>query len=351
MDMAGRFPYEEIKREIIIREDAEPEKSYGCEPGKRSIRQLMDIGIVYIDKPSGPTSHQISAYVKDILNVPKAGHSGTLDPKVTGVLPVTLCGATKGVQLLLKAGKEYVALMHVHEEVTEARLREVFDEFLGKIEQLPPIKSSVKRQLRTRSVYYYDILQIEGQDVLFRVGCEAGTYIRKLIHDMGQSLGSGAHMVDLRRTRVGPIDEKNLVTLQDLRDALHYYKSEGNEKYLRYCIRPLEEAIAHIPKVWAHDTAVDSICHGAQLNNPGICKLESGIEKGDIVAVMTLKGEIVCYGYALSDSKGMMAEKGAAVKTEKVFMEPGTYPKIEYQKRAETPEDDSSSKKGDASDI
>ena len=331
-DKVGKFPYEEIKREIIVREDAEPEKMYGCEPDKRSIAQLMEIGIIYIDKPSGPTSHQISAYVKDILNVPKAGHSGTLDPKVTGVLPVTVNGATKGVQLLLKAGKEYVALMHVHQQVDEARLRAVFDEFLGKIEQLPPIKSSVKRQLRTRSVYYYNILAIDGQDVLFRVGCEAGTYIRKLIHDMGQSLGSGAHMVDLRRTRVGPIDEKNLVTLQDLRDALHYYKTEKNEKYLRHCIRPLEEAITHIPKIWAHDTAVDSICHGAQLNNPGICRLESGIENGDIVAVMTLKGEIVCYGYALADSAGMMAEKGAAVKTEKVFMEPGTYPKIEHRK-------------------
>jgi H/ACA ribonucleoprotein complex subunit 4 len=244
------------------------------------------------------------------------------------VLPVTVGHATKGVELLLKAGKEYVAIMHLHKEVPEPELRKAFDEFVGKIEQLPPIRSSVKRQLRTRSIYYYNILEITGNDVMFRVGCEAGTYIRKLIHDIGQRLGCGAHMVDLRRTRVGPITEKGLVSLQDLRDALHYLKAEQNEKYIRHCLRPLEEAVIHIPKIWIHDTAVDSICHGAQLNVPGISNLESGINKDDIVAVYTLKGEIVCYGHALCDSQAMLKEKGAAVRTEKVFMEPGVYPKV-----------------------
>jgi H/ACA ribonucleoprotein complex subunit 4 len=150
-----------------------------------------------VDKPSGPTSHQISAYVKDILAIDKAGHSGTLDPKVTGVLPVTTGRATKGVQLLIKAGKEYVALMHIHKDIDEAEVRKACEEFIGKIQQLPPIRSSVKRQLRTRSIYYFEIIEIEGRDVLFRVGCEAGTYIRKLIHDLGQRLGCGAHMVTL----------------------------------------------------------------------------------------------------------------------------------------------------------
>ena len=326
--MEELFPFERIKREILFRVEAETDPKYGCIPGKRSVAELIDNGIVFVDKSSGPTSHQISGYVKDILGIDKAGHSGTLDPNVTGVLPVTTGRATKGVQLLIKAGKEYIALMHVHKDVEEAKLRGAFEEFLGKIEQLPPIRSSVKRQLRTRSIYYSNILEIDGREVLFRVGCEAGTYIRKLIHDIGQRLGTGAHMVDLRRTRVGPITEKNLVTLQDLRDALHYYKAEKNEKFIRYCVRPLEEAIAHIPKIWIQDTAVDSICHGAQLNNPGISKLESGIEKEDIVAVMTLKGEIVCYGLAVADSNSMLAEKGMAVKTEKVFMLPGAYPKV-----------------------
>jgi H/ACA ribonucleoprotein complex subunit 4 len=333
--MEEKFPYQLIKREVLMREDAPTDPKSGCEPAKRSIAQLLNTGIVYIDKPSGPTSHQISGYVKEILDVPKAGHSGTLDPKVTGVLPVTVGGATKGVQLLIKAGKEYVAIMHLHKEIEEVELRKAFEEFLGKIEQLPPIRSSVKRQLRTRSVYYYNILEISGNDVMFKVGCEAGTYIRKLIHDIGKRLGCGAHMVDLRRTRVGPIGEEHLVTLQDLKDAVHYYKTEQNDKYLRYCIKPLEVAIDHIPKIWAHDTAVDSVCHGAQLNIPGICKLESGIEKDDIVAVLTLKGERVCYGFAMADTKTMMGERGSAVKTEKVFMEPGTYPKIPVPQKAE----------------
>ncbi len=167
---------------------------------------------------------------------------------------------------------------------------------------------------------------MQDQDALFRVGCQAGTYIRKLVHDLGQQLKIGAHMSELRRTRVGPFNELTLVTLHDLTDAFHYYK-EGNDKFLRQCIQPVENAIVHIPKVWIMDSAVDTLCHGASLKNPGIVKLESGIKTNDIVAVLTLKDELVCYGTAVEDSEQMKDEKGLAVKSNKVFMQPGTYPK------------------------
>jgi H/ACA ribonucleoprotein complex subunit 4 len=327
--MPELFPFERFTRETIVRMEADTNPEYGKSPDERTVEELLNSGIVIIDKPAGPTSHQVSAYVKDILGIPKAGHSGTLDPNVTGCLPVTVGGATKGVQLLLKAGKEYIALMHIHKDIDESNIRGVIEEFLGKIEQMPPVRSSVRRRLRTRSVYYFQIIEIEGREVLFKVGCEAGTYIRKLIHDMGMRLGTGAHMVDLRRTRVGPLGEDRLVTLQDLTDAMHYYRTAKNERFIRHCIKPLETALAHIPKIWIQDSAVDSICHGAQLNNPGIVKLESGIVKDDLVAVFTLKGEIVSYGFALADTAGMVKDKGQAVKTEKVFMAPGTYPKME----------------------
>ncbi len=322
------LPFEKIKRKILVRRKSVTSSKFGCEPDKRSVKELINYGIVNIDKPPGPTSHQVSAYLQKILNISKAGHSGTLDPGVTGVLPIATGRATRIVQTLLKAGKEYVGLMHVHKEIPEHEIYQVCNEFVGKIMQMPPIKSSVKRRLRERQVYYFDIMEIEGKDVLFKVGCQAGTYIRKLIHDIGQKLGCGAHMAELRRTKVGPFNENTLVTLQDLTDAFYYYE-QGNEKYLHYCMQPIENAVKHLPKIYVLDSSVDSLCHGANLNVPGISELESGIEKEDIVAVMTLKGELICYGNAKLDSEEMLGERGLAVKTEKVFMLPGTYPMIE----------------------
>ncbi len=314
--------------EVLIRREEETSKKFGKFPDKRTIEEHIKLGIINVDKPAGPTSHQVSAYVKDILGINKAGHSGTLDPNVTGVLAVGLEKSTKIIQYLLKAGKEYVCLMHLHKPVEEYKIYQVFEEFTGRIKQMPPIKSSVKRQWRYRNVYYIDVLQIKDQDVLFTVGCEAGTYIRKLVHDIGQKLKVGAHMAELRRTKAGPFSEEKSVTLQDLTDAFYYYKKYGKEKFLRKVIEPVEAGVLHLKKIWVLDTTVDSLCHGAQLAIPGISKLDSDIEKGDSVAVLTLKDELICIGDSVSSSNIMLGNKGLAVKTDKVVMEPGVYPRI-----------------------
>ena len=237
--------------------------------------------------------------------------------------------ATRIAEVLLTAGKEYVCLMQLHKDVEEAKLRKVCEVFTGKIKQLPPVKSAVVRKIRERKVYYIEIIEIVGKYVLFRVGCQAGTYIRKLVSDIGSKIG-GAHMVELRRTKAGPFKEENSFTLHDVMDSYHYYKNEGNEKYIRNVIQPIEAAVAHLPKVWTADSAVDSVCHGTSLKLPGISKFESGIKKGDVVAVMTLKNELVCYGTAVIDSGKMESSTmGVAVKPDAVFMETGTYPKNE----------------------
>lgn len=175
-----KLPYEDLQREIHIIKEAHSNPKYGCKPEERPIKRLIDYGIINVNKHSGPTSHQIADYVKKILNLAKVGHSGTLDPSVTGVLPIALGSATRIVQTLLPAGKEYVALMYLHKNIPEDRIRTTINAFIGEIQQLPPKRSAIKRQLRTRKVYYFDILEIKDQDVLFRVGCQAGTYIRKL---------------------------------------------------------------------------------------------------------------------------------------------------------------------------
>jgi len=329
--MKTLLPFERFEREVIVKKEAETNDSYGTYPEKRSVSELINFGIINLDKPSGPSSHQVSAYVKPILGLKKAGHSGTLDPKVTGVLPVALGRATRIVEVLLTAGKEYVCLMQLHKDVEEANLRKVCESFTGKIKQLPPVKSAVVRKIRERQIYYLEIIEISGKYVLFRVGCQAGTYIRKLVSDIGTKIG-GAHMVELRRTKAGPFKEENSFTLHDVIDSYHYYKNGGNEKYVRKVIRPIEAAVAHLPKVWIVDSAVDSLCHGTSLKMPGISKFESGIKKEDIVAVMTLKNELVCYGVAAADSgKIERSTTGVAIKPDAVFMETGTYPKKEAQ--------------------
>lgn len=316
----NQLPFETIKREILIKRESS--SSYGKKPEERSSKGLIDYGIVNIDKPRGPTSHQVSDYVKKILDIKKAGHSGTLDPHVTGVLPIALSKATRIVQALLPAGKEYIALMYLHKPIEEKRIEETLKEFTGKIKQKPPVKSSVRRINRTREIYYIDILEVDQQNVLFKIGCQAGTYIRKYIHDFGQKLGCGAHMVELRRTKVASFNESTLFTLQDLTDAFYYYKSEKNDKFLRRVIQPMENAVNHLPKVWVLDTTINSLSHGRELAIPGISRIESGIKKEDIVAIMTLKNELIALGAAKMTSEEIMKNnKGIAIRTEKVFIQ------------------------------
>jgi H/ACA ribonucleoprotein complex subunit 4 len=323
----NKLPFEKVKREVLIKKQAETNPEIGQNPNKREVEELINYGIINLDKPKGPTSHQASEYLQKILKIKKAGHSGTLDPGVTGVLPIATGRATRIVQALLKAGKEYIAIMHLHKEVEESLLKKTLKEFTGKIKQKPPLKSAVKRVERYREIYYLEILEIKNKDVLFRVGCEAGTYIRKLIHDIGKKLEVGAHMAELRRTKAGPFNENmNLITLQDLADAYYFYKDENNEKFIRYCIQPIETAVQHLPKIWVLDTTVDPLCHGSDLKIPGISKLDSGIEPDQVIAVLTLKNELIATGIAKLTSKKMIEnEKGVAVLTHKVFMKPDLY--------------------------
>lgn len=241
---------------------------------------------------------------------------------MTGVQPVALGSATRIAQFLLTAPKEYICLMYLHKDLEEDKILEGMKKFIGKIKQLPPIKSAVKRVERTREVYELEVIEIDGRNVLFRVKCQAGTYIRKICHDIGKALGTGAHMGELRRSQAGPFtEEDNLVTLNDLADAYHYYK-QGNEKYIRYCLQPIENAVKHLPKVWIFDTTIESVTHGRDVSVPGISKLEN-FRKGEYIAVMTLKGELVAIGESLMSGVEINTkDKGVAVKISKVFMKP-----------------------------
>lgn len=316
-------------RSVLVKRSGKTDPAHGMPPEKRSLEMHLRLGAINLDKTSGPTSHEVAAWVKRILELEKAGHSGTLDPKVTGILPVLLGNATRVMDVLLLAGKEYICLMHVHKPQPKRRILEVCQEFVGPIYQTPPLKSAVVRQLRIRTIYYLEVLEMEEQQVLMRVGCEAGTYIRKLCFDIGLALGTGASMEELRRTKAGPFREDGtLTTLHQLKDAYEIWRETGDESGLRRVILPVEVALKHLPRLTIADNAVDAICHGAPLAAPGLLSLETDINKGDDVALFTLKGEAVGVARAQMTSQEMLASKtGIVAATERVIMEPGTYPK------------------------
>ncbi len=322
-----KLPSDEPEQ-LLVKSQEIPNPAYGCEPSKRNIETLLQYGVINLDKVRGPTSHEVASWVRKILGIQNVGHGGTLDPKVTGVLPCALGKATKVLSALLNAGKEYICVMYLHSPESRKKIESVFRIFTGKLNQRPPIKSSVSRRLRVREVYYIRLLEINNHHILFRVGCEAGTYIRKLCYDIGEALCSGAHMLELRRTRVGNFKEvDNLTTLQDLKDAYIIYQEEGEEKYLRKMIFPMEKMVEHLPKIFIRDTAVDAICHGAALAAAGIMFIDARIKTGKLVSLMTLKKELIGFGIANKDAMQIYkAKSGIMVKTSKIFMERGIYP-------------------------
>ena len=323
----NKLPVDEVFEEYIKVEGVMTNPMYGKDPNQRDIQELIHSGVINLDKPANPTSHEVAAWVRNLLRVSKTGHGGTLDPQVTGCLPITLGKSTKAVQVLLPAGKEYIAIGVLHGDVDPEKLKSVAEQFVGKIYQMPPVRSAVKRKLRTRTIYYIEMLEIFERHYLFRVGCQAGTYIRKLCYDIGMACGVGGHMKELRRTRSGPFNEDTAVTLHDLNDAIHYYYEEKNPDYLRKIIQPIENAMRHIPYLVVRDSAVDAICHGASLTAPGIVKVSSRISNGRLVIIKSLKGEAIALGTALTNTKDILTmSHGIIVKTERVLMETGTYP-------------------------
>lgn len=272
-------------------------------------------GVLLVDKPRGPSSHQVAAWVGEMLKS-SVGHSGTLDPMVSGVLVVMLGKAVRLAPLLLLHEKEYVACFRLHADVPRDRVEEEVKQFTGRIYQRPPRRSAVKRALRIRVIRRIELLDMQDRLVLIRVQCEAGTYIRSLCVHIGRVLGCGSQMIELRRTRSGGFSVEDAHTLHEIRDAVE----TGDEAAIRSILLPPEEAIMDIPKIVVRHSAADAVAHGAILASVGVLRCDTFV-RGQSVAIVTEEGMLVALAESLRDSaKFVCGEPGFVARSTRVFV-------------------------------
>ncbi|KAK4360856.1 hypothetical protein RND71_019808 [Anisodus tanguticus] len=304
----------------------------GFSPLKRPLAEYIRYGILNLDKPANPSSHEVVAWIKRILRVEKTGHSGTLDPKVTGNLIVCIDRATRLVKSQQGAGKEYVCVARLHSDVLDvAKVARALEALTGAVFQRPPLISAVKRQLRIRTIYESKLLEYDADRhlVVFWISCEAGTYVRTLCVHLGLLLGVGGHMQELRRVRSGILGENNnMVTMHDVMDAQWMYDNYRDETYLRRVIMPLEVVLTSYKRLVVKDSAVNAICYGAKLMIPGLLRFENDVEVGEEVVLMTTKGEAIALGIAEMTTAVMATcDHGVVAKIKRVVMDRDTYPR------------------------
>lgn len=304
----------------------------GYSPLKRPLAEYIRYGVLNLDKPANPSSHEVVAWIKRILRVEKTGHSGTLDPKVTGNLIVCIDRATRLVKSQQGAGKEYVCVARLHSAVPDVtKVARALETLTGAVFQRPPLISAVKRQLRIRTIYESKMLEydVDKHLVVFWISCEAGTYVRTLCVHLGLILGVGGHMQELRRVRSGIMGEKdNMVTMHDVMDAQWMYDNYRDETYLRRVIMPLEVLLTSYKRLVVKDSAVNAICYGAKLMIPGLLRFENDIEVGEEVVLMTTKGEAIALGIAEMTTAVMATcDHGTVAKIKRVVMDRDTYPR------------------------
>jgi len=301
-------------------------------PEERTPTERLRFGVVNLDKPPGPSAHQVSGWLRDAVGdaleqadekpIDRAAHAGTLDPKVTGCLPVMLGHATRLAPAFLEGRKEYVTVLECHAPVP-TDIESVLETFEGKIYQKPPRKSAVSRRLRVREVYDLTLLEHTDRQALIRIECESGTYIRKLCHDVGLALGTGAHMGDLRRTVTTPFDDSTLHTAHDLLDALAFWLEDDDTTALESVVEPAERMLEHLPSVTIAPSAAESVATGAPVYAPGVLEVDAAATAGNehdnppLVACYTPDGAAVCLGRVVGDPD---ADSGVVVDLERVLV-------------------------------
>ncbi len=312
---------------IILDESATTSDIHGCPPSERTIEQLIEAGIVVIDKPSGPNSHQVSAWARDLLNVEKLGHGGTLDPFATGVLVLLSGKSMRLTKKLLNHNKTYVCVLQADSAFDSNNLERALIQLSGEVYNVPPEVSAVKVQVRSRKIQS-KLLEVDNNVAVIQVDCEAGTYIRTLARDLGLLLGFRIQLKELRRTHSGRFAENCTVTMQELADAIWLWKEKGEEAAMRRIILPIESLVNELPSIVIKDGAASALAHGASLLRPGVVSISEELSRGDTVRIITLKEELVAIGSLTTRTEMIIDMKeGVIAKPSLVFLSADAYPR------------------------
>lgn len=317
--------------EMLCRNEKYTPIPAGCSPSRRKIDEYLKYGFLNVDKPSRPSSHEITAWTKKFLKADNAGHAGTLDPGVTGTLIICLNNSTRLVKSQAEDGKEYICVIKMHGNCTLHGFEQTCKKFIGRVFQKPPEVAGVKKKLRIRRIYQLEIIDFDKKNntAILKVKCEAGTYIRTLCEHIGLILGTGAHMLQLRRTRTGKVTEfHNSVTMHEILDASFMYKECGNDSYLRALVNPIECLLCEKKRIIIKDSAVNAITYGAKIMLPGVLRFDDDIEIGELLVIVTTKGEAICVAYAQMTSLQIATVvHGVVAKIKRMVMDRDVYPR------------------------
>ena len=300
----------------------------GTMPDERSVEQRLAGGFILLDKPAGPTSHQVAAWARDLFELERLGHGGTLDPFATGVLPLMAGKAMKVTKKILNHKKSYICVFRFAQEVSDDDLQEAMVRLTGRVYNVPPEVSAVKVQVRTRKIFAFEQLERSGNDMIARVACEAGTYIRTMARGLGLLLNMKVQLKELRRDMSGMFTLDDCVTLQELADAVWLWKECDRPEALLRIIHPIEKLLLDLPSATVKDSAAAALAHGAPLLRPGLVNIAAGVASGKEIYVQTLKNEAVGVVTLTADTDDIASmTEGEVARPSMVLMDGDVYPR------------------------
>lgn len=312
----------------VLDESPTTDAAFGTAPDDRTLEQRLASGFILVDKPAGPTSHQLAAWARDLLGLERLGHGGTLDPFATGVLPLMSGRCMKITNKILKHQKTYIAVFRFRTMPDLEALNATMATLTGRIYNVPPEVSAVKVQVRTRTIHSFELLDTEGHDAVARITCDAGTYIRTMARDMGLLLNTPVALKELRRESSGMFDLNHCITMDQLADAVWLWKECGQVDAINAIIHPIEKLLVDVPRCTVKDSAVAALAHGAPLLRPGLISIPTGLKKGTELLVTSLKEEAVGFVKLKADSDDIPSmESGELARPSMVLMDTEVYPR------------------------
>ena len=229
---------------------------------------------------------------------------------------------------ILTHKKTYICVFRFASKPDEEQLAKVMKQLTGRVYNVPPEVSAVKVQVRTRKIFTFEKLEMKANDMIARVYCEAGTYIRTIARDMGLLLDMKVQLKELRRETTGVFKLEDCITMQELADAVWLWKERDQPEALLRVIHPIEKLLLDLPTATVKDSAAAALAHGAPLLRPGLVDIQSGLKAGKDIMIQTLKGEAVgIVTLTLGTDELAAIDEGEVARPNMVLLDEGLYPR------------------------